>query len=148
MKLTTYLQTKLEAWVPLEGFDGFEVKVAYLSREELTKIRNAVTRVAFNPKTRQREDNIDSELFIKEFVKAVVLDWKGLTLDIASKLLPLDIPADVDLSQEIEFSQESALDLSKNSPVFDGWLNDVTFDLERFRTRGTKSVPSNSGEIS
>jgi hypothetical protein len=135
MKLTTYLKTKLEAWVPLEGFDGFEVKVAYLSREELTKLRNSVTRVAFNPKTRQREDNIDSELFVKEFVKAVVLDWKGLTLDIASKLLPLDVPADVDLSQEIEFSQESALDLSKNSPVFDGWLNDVTFDLERFRTR-------------
>lgn len=135
MKLTTYLKTKLEAWVPFEGFDGFEVKVAYLSREELTKIRNSVTRIAFNPKTRQREDNIDSELFVKEFVKAVVLDWKGLTLDIASKLLPLEVPADVDMAQEIEFSQESALDLSKNSPVFDGWLNDVTFDLERFRTR-------------
>ena len=56
MKLTTYLKTKLEAWVPFEGFDGFEVKVAYLSREELTKIRNSVTRVSFNPKTRQRED--------------------------------------------------------------------------------------------
>lgn len=135
MKLTTYLKTKLEAWVPVEGFDGFEVKVAYLSREELSKIRNSCTRVAFNPKTRQREDNIDSELFVKEFVKAVVLDWKGLTLDIASKLLPLEVPPDVDMTQEIEFSQESALDLSKNSPVFDGWLNDVTFDLERFRTR-------------
>lgn len=135
MKLTTYLTTKLEAWVPMEGFEPFEIKIAYLSREELTKIRNAVTRVAFNPKTRQREDNIDSELFLKEFVKSVVLDWKGLTLDIASKLLPLDVPADVDLSQEIEFSQESALDLSKNSPVFDSYLNDVCFDLERFRTR-------------
>ena len=148
MKLTTYLKTKLEAWVPLEGFEPFEVKVAYLSREELTKIRNSVTRVAFNPKTRQREDNIDSELFVKEFVKAVVLDWKGLTLDIASKLLPLDVPAGVDLSQEVEFSQESALDLSKNSPVFDGWLNDVTFDLERFRSRGTGHVPVKSGEVS
>ena len=148
MKLTTYLKTKLEAWVPLEGFEPFEVKVAYLSREELTKIRNSVTRVAFNPKTRQREDNIDSELFVKEFVKAVVLDWKGLTLDIASKLLPLEVPAGVDLSQEVEFSQESALDLSKNSPVFDGWLNDVTFDLERFRSRGTGPVSSNTGEVS
>lgn len=148
MKLTTYLKTKLEAWVPLEGFEPFEVKVAYLSREELTKIRNAVTRVAFNPKTRQREDNIDSELFVKEFVKAVVLDWKGLTLDIASKLLPLEVPEGVDLSQEVEFSQESALDLSKNSPVFDGWLNDVTFDLERFRSRGTGPVPNNTGEVS
>lgn len=148
MRITQYLTTKLEAWVPLEGFEPFEVKVAYLSREELTKIRNAVTRVAFNPKTRQREDTIDNELFIKEFVKAVVLDWKGLTLDIASKFLPLSIPSDVDSSQVIEFSQENALDLSKNSPVFDSFLNDVCFDLERFRTNGTGTVPSNSGEIS
>lgn len=148
MRITQYLTTKLEAWVPLEGFEPFEVKVAYLSREELTKIRNAVTRVAFNPKTRQREDTIDNELFIKEFVKAVVLDWKGLTLDIASKFLPLSIPSDVDSSQEIEFSQENALDLSKNSPVFDSFLNDVCFDLERFRTNGTGSVPNNSGEVS
>ena len=148
MRITQYLTTKLEAWVPLEGFEPFEVKVAYLSREELTKIRNAVTRVAFNPKTRQREDTIDNELFIKEFVKAVVLDWKGLTLDIASKFLPLSIPSDVDSSQVIEFSQENALDLSKNSPVFDSFLNDVCFDLERFRTNGTGTVPSNSGEVS
>lgn len=148
MRITQYLTTKLEAWVPLEGFEPFEVKVAYLSREELTKIRNAVTRVAFNPKTRQREDTIDNELFIKEFVKAVVLDWKGLTLDIASKFLPLSIPSDVDSSQVIEFSQENALDLSKNSPVFDSFLNDVCFDLERFRTNGTGTVPNNSGEVS
>lgn len=148
MRITQYLTTKLEAWVPLEGFEPFEVKAAYLSREELTKIRNAVTRVAFNPKTRQREDTIDNDLFIKEFVKAVVLDWKGLTLETASKLLPLDIPSDVDSSQEIEFSQENALELSKNSPVFDSFLNDICFDLERFRTNGAGTVPSNSGEIS
>lgn len=135
MKLTTYLKTKLEAWVPFEGFDGFEVKLAYLSREELGKIRNSVARTSFNPKTRQKEETVDSDLFMKEFVKAAVLDWKGFTLDIAAKILPLEIPSDVDPAQEVEFSQENALDLAKNSPVFDGWLNDVIFDLEVFRTR-------------
>ena len=125
----------MEAWVPFEGFDGFEVKLAYLSREELSKIRNSVARTSFNPKTRQKEETVDSELFMKEFVKAAVLDWKGFTLDMATKILPLEVPADVDLAGEIEFSQENALDLAKNSPVFDGWLNDVIFDLEIFRTR-------------
>lgn len=125
----------MEAWVPFEGFDGFEVKLAYLSREELSKIRNSVARTSFNPKTRQKEETVDSELFMKEFVKAAVLDWKGFTLDMATKILPLEVPVDVDLAGEIEFSQENALDLAKNSPVFDGWLNDVIFDLEIFRTR-------------
>jgi len=133
MRITSYLKTKLEAWVTFE--DAFEVKVAYLSREELVKLRNSATRVTFNSKTRQKEETVDSDLFIKEFIKAVVLDWKGLTLEAATKLLPLEIPEGVDLTQEIEFSQENALDLAKNSPAFDGWLNDVCFDLEAFRTR-------------
>jgi hypothetical protein len=72
------LTNKLEAWIEFEGFDGFEVKVAYLSRDELNKIRNTVTRVSWSPKTRQKEETIDNELFIREFVKACVLDWKGL----------------------------------------------------------------------
>jgi hypothetical protein len=133
--LSSYLKSKLEAWVPFDGFDGFEVKLAYLSREELGKIRSAVTRTTFNPKTRQKEETTDSELFVKEFVKSAVLDWKGFTFDIATKILPMDVPADIDPSTEIEYSEENALDLSKNSPAFDGWLNDVIFDLEIFRNR-------------
>jgi hypothetical protein len=131
MKISSYLVTRLEAWVPFME-DGFEVKLAHLSREELTKIRNAATRISFSPKTRQKEETVDSEIFIKEFVKAAVLDWKGLTLEKASKLLPMAIPEGVDTNTEIEFSQENALDLAKNSPVFDGWLNDVIFDLSSF----------------
>jgi hypothetical protein len=146
MKLTTYLKTKLEAWVPFD--DEFEVKVAHLSREELSKIRNSATRTSFNPKSRQKEETVDSDIFVKEFVKAAVLDWKGFTLEKATKLLPIEVPSDVDLNSEVEYSQENALELAKNSPVFDGWLNDVIFDLEVFRTRGTKPVPGNSGEVS
>jgi len=134
-KLSSFLTAKLEAWIPFEGFDGFEVKLAYLSREELTKIRNACTRVSFNPKTRQKEDTVDTELFVKGFVKAAVLDWKGFTLEHATKLLPIDVPSDVDLATEVEYTPEDAIDLAKNSSVFDGWLNDTIFDLEVFRSR-------------
>lgn len=134
MKLSNYLVSRLEAWVPFED-EGFEVKLAHLSREELNKIRQACTKIAFNPKSRVREDTIDSDLFIKEFVKATVLDWRGFTFKVASRLLPIQVPEDVDLATEIPFSQENALDLAKNSSVFDGWLNDVIFDLDSFRTK-------------
>ena len=146
MRLTSYMKTKLEAWVPFD--DDFEIKVAHLSREELGKIRNAALRISFNPKSRQKEETVDSDIFIKEFVKAAVLDWKGFTLEKAMSLLPIEVPSDVDTSVEVEYSQENALELAKNSPVFDGWLNDVVLDLEGFRARGAGQVPGNPGQIS
>ena len=135
-KLSSMLTNKLEAWIEMEGFDGFEVKVAYLSRDELNKIRTSVTRVSWSPKTRQKEENIDSELFMKEFVKACVLDWKGLNLKHASRLLPLQIPEGTDWEEEIPFTQEDAVSLSANSNIFDTWLNDVIFDLANFQGQG------------
>jgi hypothetical protein len=134
-KLSAYLTNKVEAWIEMEGFDGFEVNVAYLSREELNKIRQATTRVSWSPKTRQKEENIDSELFVREFVKACVLNWKGFTLDHASRLLPLDIPEGTDMEQEIEFAPEEAIALAANSTTFDAWLNDVIFDLANFQRK-------------
>jgi hypothetical protein len=141
------MKTKLEAWVPFDD-TGFEVKVAHLSREELTKIRNAALRISFNPKSRQKEETVDSDIFIKEFVKAAVLDWKGFTLEKAMGLLPIEVPSDVDTNVEVEYSQENALELAKNSPVFDGWLNDIVLDLEGFRARGAGQVPGNPGQVS
>lgn len=134
-KLSSMLTNKLEAWIEMEGFDGFEVKVAYLSRDELNKIRNTVTRVSWSPKTRQKEETVDSDLFISEFVKACVVDWKGFTLGHASRLLPLEIPEGADLNTEVEFTPEEAVALASNSNVFDAWLNDVIFDLANFQRK-------------
>ena len=146
--LGAYLTNKLEAWVKVDGFDGFEVKVAYLSREELNKISTAVTRNEWSPKTRQKENTINQELFVKKFVEATVLDWKGFTLEHATKLLPLDVPEDVGLDTEIDFDKEEAAQLVANSPVFDSWLNDIVFDLARFPRGGEKSKPKRAAKVS
>ena len=132
-KLSSMLTNKLEAWIEMEGFDGFEVKISYLSRDELSKIRNTVTRVSWSPKTRQKEENIDTELFVSEFVKAAVLEWKGFTVKHALRLLPIEIPEGVSENDEIEFSQEEAIALATNSVIFDSWLNEVVFDLANFQ---------------
>jgi len=129
------LTNKLEAWIEFEGFDGFEVKVGYLSRDELTKIRNHVTRVSWSPKTRQKEETVDNELFVAEFVKACVLDWKGFTIEHASRLLPIEVPEGADMAELIDFSPEEAVALTSNSSVFDSWLNDVIFDLANFQRK-------------
>jgi hypothetical protein len=131
--LSSYLKGKLEAWVPVEGLEGFEVKLGYLSREEINKIRQAATRITFHPRSRVKTEEMDSDLFVKEFIKATVLGWRGFTLKVASEILPVVIPEGMDPNTEIDFTVEEAITLAKESNFFDTWLNEVVFDLQTFR---------------
>jgi hypothetical protein len=134
-KLQSMLKDTLEAWVPFDGLPGFEVKLAYLARPELERIRKASTRPVF--KKHQKEDELDGDMFMKHYVKASILDWKGLTLEYASQLLPIEVPKDIPLNETIDFSPEEALSLVKNSPEFDKWLNEIVFSLDSFRSQPT-----------
>lgn len=138
--LGAYLTNKLVTWIDVEGYDGFKVKVAYLSRQELTKIKNAATRHVFNPKVGAKEETIDNDLFVKSFVSATVEDWEGFTLEHALNLLPITPPESADLGEKIEFTEDEALFLVKESPTFDSWLNDIVFDLSRFPRETTKET--------
>jgi hypothetical protein len=146
--LGAYLTNKLETWAEVDGVSGFEVKVAYLSREELNKIRAATSTTKFNRATRQPEQVTDDELFVKEYVKATVLDWKGLTLKAASQLMPMSFDDEVDLTTEVEFSPEDAQMLVEQSTIFDTWLNDVALDLSRFPTTKAGKKPRAAKKVS
>lgn len=134
-RLQSILKDKLEAWIDVDGFPGFSVKLAYLSRPELEKIRKSVTKLELNKRTRAMEEVIDTEAYTKVLIKASVLDWKGFTLEHATKLLPVEIPEGQSLEEEIPFSPEDAFDLVKNSPAFDEWLNGAIYDLDSFRKK-------------
>ena len=134
-KLQSLMKDKLEAWVQVEGFPGFEVKLSYLARPELEKIRKSVTRMSLNKRTRAMEEEVDSEAFTKVLVKASILDWKGFTLAHAMKLLPIEPPLDAKEDDTFDFTPEDALELVQNSPIFDSWLNETIFDIDSFRTR-------------
>jgi len=129
------MKDKLEAWVEVEGFPGFEVKLSYLSRPELERIRKSVTRMVANKKTRAMEEQVDDEAFTKVLVKAAVLDWKGFTVEHALKMLPIEVPEGTDPEELFDFSTEDALQLVQNSPIFDSWLNEAIFDLDSFRKK-------------
>jgi len=136
--LTSYLSKRLEAWVPVDGLDGFEVKLGYLSREEINKIRKASTNVSFNRQRNLKTEELDQDLFVKEFIKSTVLSWRGFTIKVAAQLLPITPPEGIDENTEIDFTIEEAITLAKESTFFDNWLNEVVFDLQTFRTRGDR----------
>ena len=71
------------------GCEGFKVKLCYLAREELMKLRTRCVNQVFNKKTRSYEEEMDDELFLQEYTKAVVKGWSGFKLGYAKNMLLL-----------------------------------------------------------
>jgi|TARA_B100001964_G_scaffold222621_1_gene267736 hypothetical protein len=113
------------------GIEEFEVQITYLAREELLKIRNKCLKQKFNKKTRQFEDELDDDIFLTEYVKGVIKGWKGLKYNRLGELILVDVSAQ-NPEDELEFTQENAEVLMRNSNDFDTWITEVTGDLENF----------------
>jgi hypothetical protein len=133
-------------WIDFPGLKGFEVEVANLSRKELTGLRKKCTTTKFDRKTRQAVEDLDEEKFITEFSRAVIKNWKGLTLEHLETLILVDID-DQDPKSELEFTSDNAETLVSSSSEFDTWLNEVVFDLDNFRTGSKDRTSGKAGKV-
>ena len=132
-------------WVDFPGLAGFSVEVANLSRKELNSLRKRCTVQKFDRKTRGVVESLDEEKFVKEFTKATVRNWKGLTLEHLETLILIDTDGQ-DLTKEVEYSTDNAEVLVSSSTEFDTWLNEVVFDLDNFRTGPKAASDATPGE--
>lgn len=117
--------------VEYPGMPEFKVQVAFLSRETLQQIRKKATKTSF--KNRQPVEELNEELFLDLYVKAAVKGWSGLKLKYLEQLAPVDL-AGQDLDAELEYSEENALYLMKNSTNFDSFVSEQVTDLGNFST--------------
>ena len=117
--------------IDFPGMDGFEVKLTYLAREELLKLRNRSVKQVLNKRTRAYEEQLDNDKFLVEYSKAVVKGWKGLKYSYLEELLLVDT-SEVDPNDCLDYSEENAELLLKNSGDFDNWVSDMLGDLENF----------------
>ena len=122
-------ETTIEVEYP--EIDGFIISLVYLNRDELTKIRNKSLSYKFNKRTRQREEEIDNDKFLEEYTKKAIKGWKGLFVKDLPQLLPIDM-TNADPQEEITYNEEEALQLIKNSTVFDQFITDAMQDYEQF----------------
>lgn len=113
------------------GYSGFSVDVTYLAREELLKLRKKCLSTKFNRKTRQPEEELNEDMFLIEYVKAVIKGWKGLKFRYLEELLLVDV-TELDPDDELPYTQDNAELLMKNSGDFDTWITEVVGDLENF----------------
>ena len=117
--------------VDFPGLEGFSIKLTYLAREELLKLRNKSVSQKFNKKTRAYEEQLDNDKFLTEYCKAIIKGWKGLKYNYLEELLLVDI-SEVDPEDTLMWNNENAELLMKNSSDFDEWVSETVGELENF----------------
>jgi len=120
--------------VEFPEIDGFVVTISYVPREDLMKIRNQALVYKFNKRTRQREEEVDNDKFVEAYCERVIKGWKGLKVKHLPKMLSVDISS-MKADDDIPYSGEEALELLKNSSIFDQFITDTVNDLEAFSVK-------------
>jgi len=117
--------------VPYARFKDFVLDLVYLPREELASIREKYKTVSFNPLTRQREESVDVDKFMDEYISKALTGWSGLTYRIVKSLVPSEIEESI-LDQQIPYSHEDAMWLVKNSSEFDAFFSETMNQVDIF----------------
>ena len=117
--------------IDFPGYSGMSVDLCYLAREELVKLRKKCISTKWNKKTHQPEEDLDEDKFIVEYTKAVIKGWTGLKYRYLEELLLVDV-GELDLDDELPYTQDNAELLMKNSSAMDTWVTETVGDLENF----------------
>lgn len=113
------------------GRAGMKVKLCYLAREELVKLRKRCLSTRWDKKSRQPIEEMDDEKFIVEYCKAVIKGWSGLKYKYLEELLLVDI-SDLKPDDCLPYTSANAELLMKNANDFDTWVTETVGDLENF----------------
>jgi hypothetical protein len=131
LSLKTLLVPSKALEVEYPGMPDFKIDLAFLSRETLQTIRKKATKTTF--KNRQPVEELNDDLFLELYVKASIKGWSGLKLKYLEQLAPVDLTGQ-DADAELEYSEENALYLMKNSTNFDSFISEQVTDLGNFST--------------
>jgi len=135
ISLKTLLVPSKTVEVDYPGLTGFKVKVSFLSRETLVNVRKKATKTSF--KNRQAIEELNDDLFLQLYVKESIKGWTGLTLSHLEQLAPVDLTGQ-DPESELEYSEENALFLMKNSTNFDAFISETVTELGNFQASNVK----------
>jgi hypothetical protein len=135
ISLKTLLVPSKDVEVDYPGIPGFKVKLSFLSRETLVNIRKKATKTGF--KNRQVTEELNDEVFLQLYAQNAVKGWSGLKLSALEQLAPVDISGE-DADAELEYTEENALFLMKNSADFDAFVSETVTNLGNFQASSAK----------
>ena len=118
------------------GFPDFEVALAYLTKDELMKLKDKCTTQKLDRKSRQMKEEVDNDLFQELYIEAIVKGWSGLKYKYLKSMIPVDLSEVESEEDSLEYSKSNAQALMKNGIDFDNWVTSVLDDVENF-TKGS-----------
>jgi hypothetical protein len=105
------------------------LQLSFLSREILLNVRKKSTKTTF--KNRQPQEEFNEDLFLQLYTENAIKGWSGFKLKYLEQLAPVDLTGQ-DLEDFLEFTNENALYLMKNSSNFDAFISEQVSDLANF----------------
>ena len=142
MKISNLVADKRTVTVEYPGIDGFKVSLCYLGRDELVKIRERNMHFKFNPATGNREESVDNDAFLKDYTEKVIIGWTGLKVKHLEKLFPAETEG-LDPNEEVDYSDENAYTIVRESVAFDQWLTDCMTHVEMFNRKEEEAAAKN-----
>lgn len=131
MELKSMLLPEKTVTFDFPGCEGFKLDLTFLSKESNQALYKKCQKTVINPKNRQPMEEFDDELFLDLFVRAILKGWTGLKLKYLKELVLVEVPEEQQ-EEELEYSEDNALHLMKNSVIFDNWISEVISDLGNF----------------
>jgi len=146
MELTELLEKYDQGWVEAQYQDtGFFVKVRPMCQALQDEIAPKVKSLQFDKSSHKKIEVLDDDKFNKVFSKVAIVDWRGLTVSLVSKLIPsLKISAEVDQLKEIPCTPDSKHLLVVRSAAFQKFVRDVALDAGSVLAEAEEAEAKNS----
>jgi len=116
------------------GCEGLTFDLTFLSKESNQALYKKCQRPKINSRTRQSVDELDEELFLKLYVKAIIKGWAGFKKKYLKELVLVDIPNNEE-EDLLAYTDDNALELMKASVTLDNWISEVISDLGNFSSK-------------
>lgn len=118
----------------VEYKDGIIFDLNFVSRALFQKLTKESTVKKYDPETRNRVAQVDTDKLFVAFCAHAVTGWSGMTVRKAANIVPLKTTGltAAQLDQEVPFSQEQLVFLIKNSAELESFLNENATQLSVF----------------
>jgi len=107
-------------------------KLNYIDKAEMTRLNGQFTKQKFNPKSHQKEEDLDIEGLRKRICEIGVCGWSGVTPRWLSTIMPVDMSSVENPDEEIPFSLEELEELTTTAYGLDGWIFENVRNGENF----------------
>jgi hypothetical protein len=118
-------------WRGYDGIPGFEVNLAYVSKQHMIQIFETCSVRTWDKETRAFIEKADRGKVAQHWADKIVIGWKGLTLSKFQRLFPIDVPVGQE-DLEVPPTLENRIALLWNSSDFENWCLAVATSPDNF----------------